>query len=57
MKKAEPFKIHVPDEVLNDMRERLARTRFPSEIPGSGWDYGTNLGLHQTARRVLARPL
>lgn len=39
----EPFQIHVPDEVLNDLRERLARTRFPSEIPGSGWDYGTNL--------------
>jgi pimeloyl-ACP methyl ester carboxylesterase len=37
------FKIHVHDEVLNDLRERLARTRFPSEIPGSGWDYGTNL--------------
>ena len=39
----EPFQIHVPDEVLSDLRERLARTRFPSEIPGSGWDYGTNL--------------
>ena len=37
------FQIHVPDEVLSDLRERLARTRFPSEIPGSGWDYGTNL--------------
>src|SRR5262249_39106467 len=23
--------------------ERLGRTRFPSEIPGSGWDYGSNL--------------
>ena len=39
----EPFQIHVPEEVLSDLRERLARTRFPSEIPGSGWDYGTNL--------------
>jgi pimeloyl-ACP methyl ester carboxylesterase len=37
------FKIHVPDEVLSDLRERLARTRFPNEIAGSGWDYGTNL--------------
>jgi microsomal epoxide hydrolase len=41
--KAEPFKIHIPDEVLTDLRERLTRTRFPSEIPGSGWEYGTNL--------------
>src|SRR5215469_15535213 len=37
------FKIHVPDAVLSDLRERLTRTRLPSEIPGSGWDYGTNL--------------
>jgi hypothetical protein len=39
----EPFRIAVPDAVLTDLRERLARTRFPDEIPGSGWDYGTNL--------------
>ena len=38
-----PFKIAVPDAVLADLKERLARTRFPSEIEGSGWDYGTNL--------------
>src|SRR5438552_18728972 len=39
----EPFRIAVPDAVLADLRERLARTRFPDEIPGSGWNYGTNL--------------
>jgi pimeloyl-ACP methyl ester carboxylesterase len=39
-----PFKIAVPDVVLNDLRDRLARTRFPDEIENSGWDYGTNLG-------------
>jgi epoxide hydrolase len=38
-----PYKIAVPDAVLTDLRERLARTRWPSEIPGTGWDYGTNL--------------
>ena len=38
-----PFKIAVPDGVLEDLKERLARTRFPSEIENSGWDYGTNL--------------
>ncbi len=43
MSKAEPFKIAVPDDVLADLRERLARTRWPDEIPGSGWEYGTNL--------------
>jgi pimeloyl-ACP methyl ester carboxylesterase len=39
----EPFRIAVPDAVLADVRERLARTRFPDEIPGSGWGYGTDL--------------
>ena len=38
-----PFKIDVPDDVLQDLNERLARTRWPDEIPGSGWDYGSNL--------------
>ena len=38
-----PFKIRVPDSVLADLKQRLARTRFPGEIPGSGWDYGTDL--------------
>ncbi len=39
----EEFRISVPDSVLADLRERLGRTRFPDEIPGSGWIYGTNL--------------
>lgn len=41
--KPEPFTIAVADAVLNDLRERLERTRLPDEVPGSGWDYGTNL--------------
>jgi len=39
----EPFRIAVSDTVLADLRERLARTRFPDEIPDSGWTYGSNL--------------
>ena len=38
-----PFTIHVDDSVLTDLRQRLARTRFPGEIDNSSWDYGTNL--------------
>ena len=38
-----PFRIAVPEAVLADLRERLTRTRFPDEIEGSGWTYGTNL--------------
>jgi len=36
----EPFEVHVDDAVLADLRERLARARFPDQIDGSGWDYG-----------------
>ena len=38
------FEVHVPDTLLHDLEERLALTRWPDEIPDSGWTYGTNLG-------------
>jgi pimeloyl-ACP methyl ester carboxylesterase len=38
-----PFTIEVPESVLEDLRERLQRTRWPGEIAGGGWTYGTNL--------------
>jgi microsomal epoxide hydrolase len=37
-----PFRVDVPDLVLDDLRDRLVRTRWPDQIPGSGWDYGTD---------------
>jgi pimeloyl-ACP methyl ester carboxylesterase len=41
--KVEPFRIAVPEAVLDDLQERLARTRWPDEVSGAGWGYGTNL--------------
>ena len=38
-----PFTVHVADDTLEDLRERLARTRWPGELPHTGWDYGSNL--------------
>lgn len=38
-----PFHIDVSSAVLDDLHDRLVRTRWPDEIPGAGWDYGTNL--------------
>jgi epoxide hydrolase len=38
-----PFTINVSEQLLADLKQRLARARFPGEIPGSNWDYGTNL--------------
>jgi len=37
-----PFTIHVPESVLDDLDERLARTRLPDQIPGTGWTLGTD---------------
>ncbi len=38
-----PFQIAVPQAVLDDLRTRLERTRWPDQVAGAGWDYGTNL--------------
>jgi hypothetical protein len=32
------------ESAVQDLRERLARTRWPDTIPGSGWEYGFDLG-------------
>ena len=40
----QPFTINIPQATLEDLRERLARTRWPDEVEGAGWDYGTNVG-------------
>ena len=38
-----PFQVDIPEPVLADLKERLRGTRYPDEIPGSDWEYGTNL--------------
>lgn len=40
--RVERFTIDVPAEVLRDLDERLARTRWPDQLPGTGWDYGAD---------------
>ncbi len=40
----QPFKINIPQATLDDLRERLAHTRWPDEVEEAGWDYGTSLG-------------
>ena len=39
----QPFQVHIPESTLEDLRQRLARTRWSGEIPRSQWDYGANL--------------
>ena len=36
----ERFEIRVDDDVLEDLRGRLASTRFPDQIEGTAWEYG-----------------
>src|SRR5919197_5416818 len=38
-----PFRIAIPQVALDDLRERLARTRWPDELPGFGWRRGVPL--------------
>jgi epoxide hydrolase len=42
-----PFRVQVPQAELDDLRERLARTRWPDELPGVGWARGVPLGYLQ----------
>ena len=38
-----PFRIAIPQADLDDLQQRLARTRWPDELPGVSWDYGVPL--------------
>jgi epoxide hydrolase len=39
-----PFKINIPQADLDDLQERLKRTRWPDELPDVGWSRGVPLG-------------
>ena len=48
--RVERFKIDVPQAVLDDLAERLDRTRWPSQVAGTGWTYGADTAyLHELA--------
>ncbi len=35
-----PFRIDIPQADIDDLRERLARTRWVGQLPGAGWSRG-----------------
>src|ERR687892_1644086 len=39
-----PFQVSIPKADLEDLHERLARTRWPDELPDVGWSRGVPLG-------------
>ncbi len=45
-----PFSLQIPQAQIDDLRERLARTRWPDQAPGAPWAVGTDLA----AMRALA---
>jgi pimeloyl-ACP methyl ester carboxylesterase len=46
-----PFFIHIGEEILSDLRERIRNTRLPDQAPGAAWDQGTDLNY---LRQLLA---
>ncbi|MGH3738316.1 MAG: epoxide hydrolase family protein [Micromonosporaceae bacterium] len=43
MTEIRPFRIEIPQADLNDLTDRLAKTRWPDELPGVGWSRGVPL--------------
>jgi pimeloyl-ACP methyl ester carboxylesterase len=39
-----PFRVEIPQADLDDLHDRVARTRWPDELPGVGWDRGVPVG-------------
>jgi epoxide hydrolase len=39
-----PFTLDIPQTQLDDLRARLANTRWPDELPGVGWSRGVPVG-------------
>jgi pimeloyl-ACP methyl ester carboxylesterase len=49
-----PFRVTVAPEDITDLRDRLARTRWPDQLPGSGWTLGTDRSYLQALCRHWA---
>ncbi|WP_413408554.1 epoxide hydrolase N-terminal domain-containing protein [Paenibacillus amylolyticus] len=43
LEQIQSFRVSVPQADLDDLKNRLERTRWPDELPGVGWDYGVPL--------------
>src|SRR6185295_13075389 len=40
--RVKPFMVQVTQQALDDLRDRLERTRWTDEVEDDGWDHGTN---------------
>ena len=46
-----PYRIDIAQADLDDLHDRLTRTRWPDELPGVGWDLGIPLGYTREVAR------
>jgi len=46
--KIEPFRIHIDDRDIEDLRRRLRETRWPRSVDGSGWEMGMDAAYLQS---------
>jgi len=53
----EPFSIPYSQAAVDDLRDRLAQTRWPDQIPGSGWEYGANLDFSVKGKYTIKTKL
>ena len=51
--RVERFMIDIPAAVLSDLDERLARTRWPDQLAGTGWNYGADTAYLQRRTEVI----
>jgi pimeloyl-ACP methyl ester carboxylesterase len=49
--RVEPFTIEVDEGILDDLRRRIHQTRWPDQLPGVGWEQGTE---REYLRELLA---
>jgi pimeloyl-ACP methyl ester carboxylesterase len=50
----EPFPIAVADDVLDDLADRIRRTRWTDAIPGAGWEFGADVDYLRSLARYWA---
>ena len=49
-----PFQISIPESQLSDLKERLARVRYPDELEDAGWENGVPLAEAQRLTKYWA---
>lgn len=52
--KPEPFRLAVEEAAIADLRERLARIRFPDQAPGGVWTYGAGSSVPEHLQHSAA---